>query len=100
MHKRFRVILLATIAAAFAVPLGFALSLESSADTRPPLADTPGVGEAIVAMTSSSAPLWRSSGDTSSSGHASWAPLVLDGPGLFLIGGAMFGLATVLKKAV
>ena len=86
-------ILLAAIAAAVVVPVGFALSLESSSGT-PSQAATPSTGRGIVAMTSSSAPLWLPAGESS------WPLEALDGPGLFVIGGALFALAMVLKKNV
>jgi len=85
--------LLAALVAAVVVPVGFALSLESISAPQP-VAPTAGADNEIVAMTTTAAPLWFSADDTS------WSTQLVDGPGLFLAGGILFGLATVLKRAV
>ena len=81
--------LLAALVAAVVVPVGFALSLES---TSAPRALAPATGSEIVAMTTTASPLWFQAEDSS------WFALA-DGPGLFLAGGVLFGLATLLKRA-
>jgi hypothetical protein len=74
MRKRYRVLVLAALAAALVVPVGFALSLEA------PLRARTG-SEAIVAR----APLFES---------------VPDGAKLFVAGAALVGLAAFVRKAV
>lgn len=70
MRKRYRVLLLAFIAAACVVPVGFALSLESESDlvSAPP---------AVVAPQQ---------------------PEIPERARLVLVGGAFFGLAAVVRR--
>ena len=73
MRKRYRVLVLAALAAALVVPVGFALSLEA------PLRVS--AGSEMVAR----APLFES---------------VPDGAKLFVAGAALVGLAAFVRKAV
>jgi hypothetical protein len=77
MRKRYRVLLLAFIAAACVVPVGYALSLESESD----LVSAPPV---VVA-----APV-----------QAVQQPEMSEGARLVLVGGAFFGLAAVVRRVV
>jgi hypothetical protein len=73
MRKRYRVLVLAALAAALVVPVGFALSLEAPLRAR--------AGSDVVAR----APLFES---------------VPDGAKLFAAGAALVGLAAFVRKAV
>ena len=73
MRKRYRVLVLAAIAAALVVPVGFALSLEAPMPAQS--------SSAVV----TSAPLFES---------------VPDGAKLFLVGTTLVGLAAFVRKAV
>jgi hypothetical protein len=94
MRKRYRVLLLAAIVAAFIVPVGFALSLESSATTATyaryvapaPVAHAAVVAPALMPARQSTA---RSSTDP-----------VPDGAKLFAVGTVLVGLAAAVRKAV
>ena len=99
MRKRYRVLLLAAIVAAFIVPVGFALSLESGAATphvRNGAALAAPAAQAVVI-----APVVHSvyrPAAHSSSQHS--VPGVPDGAKLFAVGTALFGLAAVVRRAV
>ena len=84
MRKRYRVLLLAAIAAAFVVPVGFALSLESPA---------PRVARATPAVVAHAAP---AAVDSSSSDASLQLP---DGAKLLVVGTALFGLAAAVRRA-
>src|SRR5207248_3202185 len=94
MRKRYRVLLLAAIVAAFVVPVGFALSLESGAVTphvqyRAPVATTTHLlaNAPVLVPVPSPTP-------------ASESPSVPDGVKLFAVGTALVGLAAVVRRAV
>jgi len=95
MRKRYRVVILAMLAAALAVPLGFALSLESTPAltvvVAPPSAD---VG--IVAASSAKAHLALV--QTPVRAHTSM-PAIPDGAKLLFVGSALFGLAGVMRRS-
>ena len=99
MRKRYRVLLLAAIAAALIVPVGFALSLESGAAT--PHVRYGATVAAPAAHTVVSAPVvhsvYRPAADSSSQRTV---PGVPDGAKLFAVGTALFGLAAVVRRAV
>ena len=91
MRKRYRVLLLAATVAAFVVPVGFALSLESAPAREVPYTPvataTPAVAApALIAPTESAA--------------ASILHSLPDGAKLFVVGGALLGLAAVVRRAV
>jgi hypothetical protein len=91
VRKRYRVFTLAALSAALAVPLGFALSLDSDSavDATPPVA--------AVVMTSAVAaapPLLV----PPNSGPLPFAP-VYGGAKLLFVGAALFGLANVLRRS-
>jgi hypothetical protein len=94
MRKRYRVLLLAAIVAAFIVPVGFALSLESEAGTA--YAHAPAVtATAPTATVATSAPvLMRTSG----SAFAPVLPALPEGARLFFVGTALFGLAALMRR--
>jgi hypothetical protein len=95
MRKRFRVLLLAAIVAALVVPVGFALSLEST----PGAMHTPRTAVATVpsAAVASSMVLTPVHVDSA-------APLLgrtlPDAGKLLLVGTVLFGLAAAVRKAV
>jgi len=89
IRKRFRVLLLATIVAAIAVPVGFALSLEPQTAV--------GYGSTSVAPASILMPTLVPDG--SSSSLAASLPDVPDAVKLLLIGTTLFGLAAIVRKA-
>ena len=93
MRKRYRILILAAIVAALAVPLGFALSLESTATA----VVAPQVAEIAVvsASTKNAAPLLV--GETARS--RSVLPPLPDGAKLFVVGSALFGLAAAMRRA-
>ena len=92
MRKRYRVLLLAAIVAALIVPVGFALSLEST-----PLAARTRSTEAVAASTTTATmlPLVRTQAPT----VADLIKPVPDGAKLFFVGTFLFGLAAVLRRA-
>ncbi len=100
MRKRYRVLILASLVAAFIVPVGYALSVESTASpTRSSYADIvpsgalPSVAAAVV-----TAPVTlRAERDDSTA--PLFAPLS-DATKLAGIGTILFGLAAVVRKAV
>jgi hypothetical protein len=89
MSKRYRVLLLASVAAALAVPVGFALSLES--DSAPMGAFIP-----VVAFTSPTPPVLVSTQIVAPSPSL---PLLPEGAQLAVAGGILLGIATVVRRA-
>ena len=90
MRKRFRVLLLAAIVAAIAVPVGFALSLEPAASAT--YHATP---VAPAAMVLTSLPIDGAEG-------SGWFRSLADVPDsvkLVIVGTSLFGLAAVVRKA-
>jgi hypothetical protein len=95
MRKRYRVLFLSSLAAALAVPLGFALSLESTpAPTVIVASPPPDIG--IVAATSAKPHL--ASVQTPSRARADTSALP-DGAKLLFVGSALFGLAGVMRRS-
>jgi len=97
MRKRYRVLMLALFAAALAVPLGFALSLESTPArtviVAPPAANRGDIG--IVAATAARNQL--ALGQTSTPARSAF-PTLPDGAKLLFVGSALFGLAGVMRR--
>lgn len=83
MRKRFRVLLLAAIVAAFIVPVGFALSLDPSPHAH---ATTAGVVPVMLVARNSSL-------------GALLEPLP-DAAKLLLVGTTLFGLAAAVRKTI
>ena len=93
MRKRFRVLVLAAIIAAVAVPVGFALSREADSVTVTPHMH----GAAVVASTIAAAPavVGRDGSIPRSS-----MPSLPDGAKLLFVGTVLFGLAAAMRRAV
>lgn len=95
MRKRYRVLLLAAIVAALVVPVGFALSLESTASAlRTPRAAAVTTAPAAVASSIILKPVQLEPTTT---------PLVRQMPDsakLLLVGTALFGLAAAVRRAI
>jgi hypothetical protein len=98
VRKRFRVLLLAAIVAAFVVPVGFALSPESESVTRTqraalgiPSASAVGIPVLLGAKVSPLASIMRPAPDA--------AKPMADAAKLLLVGAALFGLAAAVRKA-
>jgi hypothetical protein len=98
MRKRFRVLILAAIAAAVVVRVGFALSLQSG-----PL-HAPGVPSAVIMVstvstvsTSASAPALLGAGVHT---RVPQSPQVPDGATLLVLGILLIGLAAAVRRAV
>ncbi len=89
-RKRFRVLLLAAIVAAIAVPVGFALSLEPA---PPAPRYTAAVAPAAIVLTG--VPMEGNA----SSGWLGSLPDVPDPVKLVIVGTSLFGLAAVVRKA-
>jgi len=93
MRKRYRILMLAALVAALAVPVGYALSLESM-----PVAKHAryGAGAPVAAAAAVLAPVtFHSSGRLPvRSGHP-----VLDAAKLLGVGTILFGLAAALRKS-
>jgi len=89
MRKRIRILLFAALVAAIVVPLGFALSLESTDRSTPasrgvaPIAQVRMTHSPIVATTTAAVTAW---------------PEVPEGAKLFVIGTALFGLAAAMRR--
>ena|SRR5687768_1507796 len=96
MRKRYRVLILAFLAAAIAVPLGFALSLESSvAPTAVVRPQPPDIGLNVVAASTTKPHLALV--QTSASTRPG-LPALPDGVKLLFVGSALFGLAGVMRR--
>lgn len=89
MRKRVRILILAALAAAVVVPVGFALSLEATRVTDD-------VHTAVVATTTSAVLPIAFDDQTG----ADWLPDIPDGTALFLAGTILFGLAAALRRSV
>ena len=87
MRKRYRVLVLAAIGAAVIVPVGFALSLESSAFS------TAAHANASAALAS---PVLAG---TNQAVDPAVRPSIPDGAKLLLVGTTLFGLAAFLRKS-
>ena len=95
MRKRYRVLMLAGLVVAIAVPLGFALSL----DPPPTAVVAPshsGIGD-ISIMAASRARPHVALVQTSSQGQSA-LPALPDGAKLLFVGSALFGLAGVMRR--
>lgn len=94
MRKRYRVVLLAAIVAALIVPVGFALSLESS----------PATMHASRAVVTSSAPAVASSivlaPARAGAEDANTTRPMPDSAKLLLVGTMLFGLAAAVRRAI
>ena len=99
MRKRYRVLILAVVAAALAVPLGFALSFESTPTqtVRSPSPRVSDVGGDITIVAATSARTHLALVQTSAPDR-SGLPALLDGAKLFFVGSALFGLASVMRR--
>ena len=101
MRKRYRVLMLAVLAAAITVPLGFALSLESTPTrtvTVPPAAgDVSGVGDIKIVAASKVRP-HLALVQAPARAHTNM-PAVPDGAKLLFVGSALFGLAGVMRRS-
>jgi len=101
LRKRYRVLLLAAIVAALAVPVGFAWSLDSAPTSTahvPHLSTTAVASSAAVAVTSSvvlAAPAADPAGR-----RVLHIPAMPDSAKLLLVGTILFGLAAVVRKAI
>src|SRR5262245_25385159 len=97
MRKRYRVLILSTIAAALAVPLGFALSLEST--TAPTVVVAPPSSDGGIVAASSAKPHLALVQAPSRGAHTANMPSVPDGAKLLFVGSALFGLAGVMRRS-
>jgi hypothetical protein len=88
VRKRFRVLLLAAVVAAFVVPVGFALSIESESVTP--------TYHAAAGITGA-APIWL--GNADGPVRALLHP-VPDAVKLILVGTTLFGLAAAVRKSI
>lgn len=93
MRKRYRVLIFAACVAALAVPLGFALSLESSSATviAPQVSDV-----AIVAASAKSSSIYTAAVEPAGT---RFVPPLPDGAKLLFVGTALFGLAAAMRRA-
>jgi hypothetical protein len=101
IRKRYRVLLLAAMVAALAVPVGFALSLDSAPiqTARVRHLSTMAVGSsAAVAVTSSV--ILAAPGAQPVAGRTLQLPIVPDAAKLLLVGSVLFGLAAFVRKAI
>ena len=94
MRKRYRVLLLAVIVAALAVPVGFALSLESPTPAKPRLSYAAVPAAQAASFTATTMVTLRSAEPRSPSRP------VADGTKLFLVGTILVGLAAAVRRAV
>lgn len=94
MRKRYRVVLLAAIVAALIVPVGFALSLESSPVT---IQASRAVVPTSAAAVASSIVITPSSAIADDTAVAHPVP---DSAKLLLVGTMLFGLAAAVRKAI
>jgi hypothetical protein len=94
IRKRYRVLILATLVAAVAVPLGFALSLESTPARTVLVAPAPQPDINIVAASSTKSQLTL----VRTPSHTRPVPALPDGVKLLFVGSALFGLAGVMRR--
>jgi len=91
-RKRYRVLVLASLVAAFIVPVGFALSLETGPGWRsnalPETFAAPGIAATVVMPRSGATDIVRS-----------FSHPVPDAAKLFIIGSVLIGLAAAVRKA-
>ncbi len=98
MRKRYRVLVLAVIAAALVVPFGFALSLETGpASTHTPHAL---VNATAAEMTSAARPVAAVRIRTAAPGPTRLPAPMNEGVLLFVVGAVLCGAAAVLKRSV
>ena len=100
MRKRYRVLILAAVAAALIVPVGFALSLESTpSNSHPRYAPVPAAATVIptAATTALTTPVSVRLGSPET---GSLFEAVPDSAKLFCVGAVLFGLAAVVRKAI
>jgi hypothetical protein len=91
IRKRYRVLILAVLVAAIAVPLGFALSLETTpavvvASPTPDIAIMAATARSHAMVVQASAP------------RRTLIPTLPDGAKLLFVGSALFGLAGVMRR--
>jgi hypothetical protein len=91
IRKRYRVLILAALVAAVAVPLGFALSVEST----PAVVVAPQADLGIVAASAKTSALML---PTPARSRSNPLPTLPDGAKLFFVGSALFGLAAVMRR--
>ena len=92
-RKRFRVVLLAALVAAFVVPVGFALSLESTTGWRTTRPAAPATSASTAVA--SSIVVSRS---TRAGAAPLWSLPVPDAAKLLIIGSVLIGLAAAVRK--
>ena len=97
MRKRYRVIMLAALAAALAVPLGFALSLEST-PARSVVVASPAPNRADIGIVAASSTRNQLTLVQTSAHTRSTLPTLPDGAKLLFVGSALFGLAGVMRR--
>jgi hypothetical protein len=96
MRKRYRILVLAAIVAALVVPVGYALSIEPQPVAK--YART-GVVNAPSASVVASPVLIRTASGADAVADSRF-PAVPDSAKLLLVGGALLGLAAVVRKAI
>lgn len=97
MRKRYRVLILSVLAAAIAVPLGFALSLEST-PARPVVVASPAADLGHIGIVAASSTRSQLTIVQMSSRAQSAIPTLPDGAKLLFVGSALFGLAGVMRR--
>jgi len=101
MRKRYRVLLLAAIVAALAVPVGFAWSLDSAPMQAVHVSHLPttAVASTAAAAVTSSVVITAPAADRATRGAVNM-PAVPDAAKLLLAGTILFGLAAFVRKAI
>ncbi len=101
MRKRYRVLLLAAIVAALAVPVGFAWLLDSAPMQAVHVSHLPttAVGSTTAAAVTSSVVITAPAADRATRGAVNM-PAVPDAAKLLLAGTILFGLAAFVRKAI
>src|SRR5438034_4768653 len=98
MRKRYRVLVFASLVAALVVPVGYALSIESTqVATHAPYAGVPAA--AVVPVTAAAAVAAPMTIHVGSTAAVTMRP-VPDAAKLFGIGALLFGLAAFVRKAI
>ena len=101
MRKRYRVLLLAAIVAALAVPVGFAWSVDSAPMQAVHVSHFPtaAVASTAAAAFTSSVVITAPAADRATRGAVNM-PAVPDAAKLLLAGTILFGLAAFVRKAI
>jgi hypothetical protein len=100
MRKRYRVLFFAALVAAFAVPVGFAWSIDSSQVRTAHIPQRPAVAVPPASTTLTSSVVLAAPAAERAPQGVLQMPAVPDSAKLLLVGTILFGLAAFVRKAI